>query len=266
MQCASVYTNLRWHGLRAWSAVARTQESLGYWGCHAAGRAFLSPGSASIDIVLDVSVVYLPVTQWRLHLRTTSSSGNSQTEISSRTCLDTLRSSTRCPSIKTMSSFLAVNSLCYGHTALSPVCLSVVYMGLSLLMLRLRNFCFQLVLQNSQKLSCLSEKNAKRPWVTKAGTLVYGTALNMMLIQNQHIRGVFKPQLGNKSRLDNSSLEYDRGLNALLAYDTGMTSLWHATVLMYHFHFENSDFKTSVRERAIVELSLIHIWRCRRRG
>ena len=176
MQCASVYTNLRWHGLRAWSAVARTQESLGYWGCHAAGRAFLSPGSASIDIVLDVSVVYLPVTQWRLHLRTTSSSGNSQTEISSRTCPDTLRSSTRCPSIKTMSSFLAVNSLCYGHTALSPVCLSVVYMGLSLLMLRLRNFCFQLVLQNSQKLSCLSEKNAKRPWVTKAGTLVYGTA------------------------------------------------------------------------------------------
>ena len=38
-------------------------------------------------------------------------------------------------------------------------------------------------------------------------------------------RGVFKPQLGKKVEARCSSLEYDRGLNALLTYDTDMTSL-----------------------------------------
>jgi len=74
-----------------------------------------------------------------------------------------------------------------------------------------------------------------------------------ILIYITNNRGVFKPQLGKTIYAKCSSLEYDQGLNALLTYNTGMTSLWHATVLMYHFHFENSNFKTSVHERAITE-------------
>jgi len=69
------------------------------------------PPGIIVSYVCQFLVVYLPVTQWRRPLQTTSSSGSSPMETSSRTCPVIQQSSTRCHSIKTAFLFLAVSNI-----------------------------------------------------------------------------------------------------------------------------------------------------------